>query len=151
MKHLQTFENFTEEERESYDKIASSKEELENSTSFSEMSEKEQEVLSDAYSKESESISDDMNEQYCQNIKGFKEYVIYEMDCNHLVDNPLAPEVEYSECTSAMTFDDVMKPFVRKIKWISSQAGEAYSLNSFLTRWLEEYKDFQERVKDISL
>lgn len=63
MKHIQTFENFTEEEREAYDKIASSKEELENSSSFSEMSEKEQEVLSDAYSKESESISDDIKEK----------------------------------------------------------------------------------------
>jgi len=61
MKHLKKFENFSEIEKHQYDNITTNKEDLENSTTFKELPENEQEILSDAYSEESESI-DNTNE-----------------------------------------------------------------------------------------
>lgn len=63
MKHLHTFENFTEQEKDQYIQITDVKDELETSDAFSEMPENEQEVLSNAYSKESETISNELCER----------------------------------------------------------------------------------------
>lgn len=62
MKHLKKFENFSEIEKNQYDNITSNKEDLENSPAFDEMPDNEQEILSDAYSKESENIESEVIE-----------------------------------------------------------------------------------------
>jgi hypothetical protein len=75
MKHLKKFENFSEIKKNQYDNITSNKEDLENSTAFEELPDNEQEILSDTYSKESETIGEiDETDEIKNKVKQLTKY-----------------------------------------------------------------------------
>lgn len=77
MKHLRAFEHFSQSEKDHYTQIISTKDELENSDAFSEMPENEQEILSNAYSEESETIETSTNESFdikAEQLEKIEEY-----------------------------------------------------------------------------